>query len=79
MLTPEEIQKRFVCHAPSPHGSERHALLLQHFVTLAEVVEAICPDGREKALVFTKLEEAYPWAVAAISRNPDTPTGGADG
>jgi hypothetical protein len=40
---------------------------------LAEDLEAFVPDGREKALVMTHLEEAMFWANAGIAReDPDT-------
>ena len=36
---------------------------------LAELIEACCPDSREKSLAHTKVEEAAMWANAAIARN----------
>jgi predicted DNA-binding helix-hairpin-helix protein len=36
---------------------------------LAELIEACCPDSREKSLAHTKVEEATMWANAAIARN----------
>lgn len=72
MPTPEEIQDRFRYHPPSEDGVGRHTKLTLGFVDLATLVEEICPDGREKALVFTKLEEAKMWASAAVARNPAT-------
>lgn len=67
-----DIRNRFIYHAPSQLGIEKHAALSEMFIGLAELVEAICPAGREKSLVLTKLEEAKFWASAAIARNPVT-------
>ena len=37
---------------------------------LASVVQNV-PEGRERALVLTKLEEASMWATKGISRKPE--------
>lgn len=36
--------------------------------SLAAMIESACPDGREKALAYTKLEECVMWARAAIAK-----------
>lgn len=38
------------------------------FWSLAEKVDRLVPDGREKALALTSLEQAAMWAVKAASR-----------
>jgi hypothetical protein len=38
---------------------------------MAEHVDALVPDGREKSLALTKIEEAMFWANAGIARQPD--------
>ena len=68
----EEIWNRFNYHAASEEGKKRHHELSDVFKLIAEAVERVCPDGREKSLVFTKLEEAKMWASAAVARNPET-------
>jgi len=67
-----EIRELFTYHLPSSAGVERHALLSKIFEAVGKVIERSCPDGREKALVFTKLEEAKMWASAAVVLNPET-------
>jgi hypothetical protein len=36
---------------------------------LAYLINEDCPDGREKSIAITKLEESVMWANAAIARN----------
>lgn len=38
-------------------------------IELAALIDSECPDSREKALAFTKIEEASLWANASIARN----------
>jgi len=71
-MTPEEIADRFTYHAPSSQGVTRHEALSLGFINLATLVEKICPEGREKSLVMTKLEEAKFWASAGVARNAGT-------
>lgn len=71
-MTTEEILERFTYHPPSEAGKQRHHDLTTVFVGLAQHIERICPDGREKALVLTHLETAKFWASAAVARNPET-------
>ena len=71
-MTTEEIRDRFEYHPPSKNGADRHDRLSKRFVELAQEIDSICPDGREKALAFTKLEESKFWASAAVARNVAT-------
>jgi len=72
MLSQEEISDRFHYHAPSPEGIKIHAELSEAFTELATLVDIICPDGREKSLAITNLEQAKFWASAGVARNPTT-------
>ena len=62
----------YTYHAPSEAGIQRHAELSRAFTELDRIVDTICPDGREKAIVLTHLEEAKFNASAAVARNPVT-------
>ncbi len=38
---------------------------------LAEIIQKLCPESREKSVAFTQLETAVMWANVAIARNAD--------
>lgn len=65
-----ELDDRFK-HHPSTYSGISHAQddLRLAFRTIARVVDELCPDGREKALAFTKIEEGMFWANAGIARS----------
>lgn len=48
---------------------ERYVLLRDLLKECKESIDLYCPDGREKSLAFTRLEEAFMWANAAIGRD----------
>ncbi|WP_407107872.1 hypothetical protein [Rhodococcus aetherivorans] len=67
-----DINNRFDFHPATTaekrgeHGSVREACK-----ALAHALDARVPNGREKALALTKLEEAMFWANAGIARAAD--------
>jgi len=71
-LTLNDINERVSYHAPSARGIDRHAELSGAVAQAMRVVDVNCPNGREKSLAFTKLEEAKMWASAAVARNKET-------
>ena len=68
----EEVGERFRYKAPSAEGAERHGRLTSAFRAVADEVLALVPEGRERSVVLTKLEEAKMWASAGVARNPET-------
>lgn len=71
-LSNEEIQDRVTYHAPSPKGVERHQALSEAAAYFMSVVNGIVPEGREKSLAITNIEQAKMWASAGVARNPET-------
>lgn len=71
-ISNEEIENRVNYHAPSPEGVQRHKALSEAAAYFMATVEVHCPEGREKSLAFTNIEQAKMWASAGVARNPET-------
>ncbi len=71
-MNPEDLMHRFAFHAATTdekrmaHGSVRNQCL-----QLADFLNQQLPEGREKALAITKLEEVMFWGNAALARTGD--------
>lgn len=65
------INRNFSYHAPKEGQPARYELIRSTAKGLAVTILGECPESREKALAFTKLEECVMWANAAIARNED--------
>lgn len=64
-----DLDRRFAYHQPPDQETiNRHAEIRGACARAAEVVNINAPEGREKSLAITKLEEAMMWANAAIAR-----------
>jgi hypothetical protein len=71
-MSPEDIGHRFAFHAASRQEKRNeHASARQSCWQLADQLNELLPEGREKALAITKLEEVMFWANAAIARSLD--------
>jgi hypothetical protein len=72
MLT-NDIEHRFSYHPPSdPSIAGTHETVRAMVKELAHKLNGMLPEGREKSLAVTKLEEALFWANAAIARGCNT-------
>lgn len=65
-----DLHNRFDYHPADQAKGEKHALMRSYCLALATSIQELVPDGREKALALTKVEEAMMWANAGIARNP---------
>lgn len=65
----QDIQNRFMHHPPvSQAVADAHTKVRGECVALAYRFNDMLPEGREKSLAITKLEEVMFWANAAIAR-----------
>lgn len=66
----EDIDNRFAYHKPPDEDTARlHGVVRNLTGEVAREFHSILPEGREKSLAITKLEEAMFWANAAIARS----------
>lgn len=64
----KELDNRFTYHAPTGDQPKRYEALRALARAFATGVVVMCPDGREKSLAMTKIEEGVMWANASIAR-----------
>jgi hypothetical protein len=63
-----DLDHRFAYHAADTAAKEDHAAVREACLRAALQIDALAPEGREKSLAITKLEEAMMWGNAAIAR-----------
>ncbi|WP_435834906.1 Acb2/Tad1 domain-containing protein [Streptomyces antibioticus] len=69
-MDPEDIQHRFAFHAATTQEKrDAHSSIRQACRRLADHINESCPEGREKSLAITHVEEAMFWANAALARS----------
>lgn len=73
MLSDEEIQKRFGKHkgtieGPNPNEAA-HAHLREYYSNMALYINDTLPDGRNKSLALTALEECSMWSHKAVAND----------
>lgn len=68
-MDPADIANRFAFHpATTDEKRDAHTSVRQACRKLADELNAQLPDGREKALAITHLEEVMLWGNAAVAR-----------
>ena len=68
MMDVKERDKRFDSYEMDEDKKIRCLQIRNVVKQLAYVIDNVCPDGREKSLAFTRLEEAVMWANKSVSR-----------
>ena len=69
MVSQDDLQNRFTYHPPlTDERRSAHENVRDECQALAEFMNEVLPEGREKSLVLTKIEETMFWANAAIAR-----------
>lgn len=66
---PLNLDNIYMYHSPKEGQQEKYKVIRQSAKLLAEKIDILCPDSREKSVAFTQLETAVMWANAAIARN----------
>lgn len=68
-MNSEDIAHRFAFHAATTEEKrDAHTSVRQSCRSLADYLNEKLPDGREKALAITHLEEVMFWGNAALAR-----------
>ncbi len=66
-ISDSDIVNRFGYHRATPQTGPQHQQIRRNFIEFANFLNVILPDGRAKATVFTRLEDASMWANKAIA------------
>ena len=62
-----EVVDRFKVH-PMDEDRKMHSdKIREEIMNIADVIDIYCPDGREKSLALTKLEECLMWVNKSLS------------
>lgn len=64
-----DLDNRFSFHAATPERALQHEHIRASCKEMAYYLDAVLPDGREKSLAITHLEDTMMWANAAIARS----------
>lgn len=72
MMDSAELARRFTYHPPvTKNRQHAHENVRDICGSMADLLNEMLPDGREKALAITHLEQTMFWANAAIARDPN--------
>lgn len=68
MIDPKDLVNRFIYHPPIEGQTEKYEMMRSIALSFSAVINEMVPDGREKALAITHLEEVVFWSNAGIAR-----------
>lgn len=63
------IENNFKYHSPKEGQQEKYEAIREKAKELANLIDAECPNSREKSVAMTNLETTVMWANASIARN----------
>ncbi len=64
----EVLDYNFVRHCPNEDQIKRYDSIRSQIKKAAELINEICPEGREKEQAIVNIEQAMFWANASIAR-----------
>lgn len=68
----DDIERRFAFHAATTDEKRNaHSSVRQRCRNLADFLNEALPEGREKSLAITHLEDVMMWGNAALARAND--------
>jgi hypothetical protein len=65
-----DLKNRFKFHPADAVKAKRHETVRDACFELSLELDSLVPEGREKLLAITHLEEVMMWANAGIARQP---------
>lgn len=71
MLDTNELINRFGYHRATIESAPKHAHVRELMLELAMILNNILPEGRDKSLALTKLQEVMHWSNSAIAMQND--------
>jgi len=63
------IERLFMYHPPKNDQPQRYEAIRAEAKVLAQLIERICPNSRERSVAITKLQSVVMWANASIACN----------
>jgi len=69
MIEKKDLENRFTYHPPTITQQQKYENIRKNLKWIAELINEMCPDSREKSLAITHLEEVSFWSNASIARN----------
>lgn len=69
----DRIENDFTYHAPTQLQVVAYQAIRDYARDFAHTIDAMVPDGREKSLALTALEEVVFWSNAGIARHQEDP------
>ena len=73
-LTDADLDNMFGYHRATATSAPQHAEVRVQCLQLAHALNDLLPDGRDKSLAMTKLQETMHWANSAIAMQNDVDT-----
>ena len=74
----KDLDNIYAYHKPSALQSMKYDMIRAYAKQLADAIETVCPDSRERSLAITNLQQALLWVQASISWNAERGEGNAD-